>query len=283
MRPRRPQASRRVSRFVAPATPRSTRAPSVAQASDDGLEVVGGSPKTATGDRFPPRVVVLPPFLHVTALALQDPSASMSNMKSMATRLRTSKPRLPPVAGVPVVSSVQWFNVAITSTDTRPADGSASRPSAVAAILRGGEGVNPFPLPGIQSVRPSGPSGRREKRAPTGSPGPPPDGSPGPWEHKEGGHQRTRLPTRPSWLSGLDGGCPASRHAQPVNHGTSLSDPAATLATVSFHKVEHLCQVPLDGSDALLAQTCSASRRHERLLADRRRLDSGTGKSRAEL
>ena len=66
--------------------------------------------------------------------------------------------------------------------------------------------------------------------------------------------------------SGLDGGALApvgSRHAQPVNHGTSLSDPAATLATVSFHKVEHLCQVPLDGSDALLAQTCSASWRHE--------------------
>ena len=114
---------------------------------------------------------------------------------------------------------------------------------------------NPFPFPGIQSVRPSGPSGRRER--PRGRPDPP-DGSPGPWEHKEGGHQRTRLPTRPSRLSGLDGGCPASRHAQPVNHGTSLSDPAATLATVSFHKVEHLCQVPLDGSDALLAQTCSA-------------------------
>ena len=129
MRPRRPQASRRVSRFVAPATPRSTRDPSVAQASDDGLEVVGGSPKTVAGDRFPPRVVVLPPFLHVTALALQDPSASMSNMKSMATRHRTSKPRLPPVAGVPAVSSVQWFNVTITSTDTRPADGSASRPA----------------------------------------------------------------------------------------------------------------------------------------------------------
>jgi hypothetical protein len=115
--------------------------------------------------------------------------------------------------------------------------------------------LNPFPTPGIQSVRPSGPSGRRER--PRGRPDPP-DGSPGPWEHKEGGHQRTRLPTRPSRLSGLDGGCPASRHAQPVNHGTSLSDPAATLATVSFHKVEHLCQVPLDGSDALLAQTCSA-------------------------
>ena len=97
--------------------------------------------------------------------------------------------------------------------------------------------------------------GRRERpRSRTDPPG----GSPGPWEHKEGGHQRTRLPTRPSRLSGLDGGCPASRHAQPVNHGTSLSDPAATLATVSFHKVEHLCQVPLDGSDALLAQTCSA-------------------------
>ena len=59
-------------------------------------------------------------------------------MKTMATRLRTSKPRLPPVAGVPVVSSVQWFNVTITSTDTRPADGSASRPSAKAAILRRG-------------------------------------------------------------------------------------------------------------------------------------------------
>ena len=126
--------------------------------------------------------------------------------------------------------------------------------AATLAILCG-YFLNPFPVPGIQSVRPSGPSGRRER--PRGRPDPP-DGSPGPWEHKEGGHQRTRLPTRPSRLSGLDGGCPASRHAQPVNHGTSLSDPAATLATVSFHKVEHLCQVPLDGSDALLAQTCSA-------------------------
>jgi hypothetical protein len=67
--------------------------------------------------------------------------------------------------------------------------------------------VNPFPWPGIQSVRPSGPSARRER--PRGRPDPP-DGSPGPWEHKEGGHQRTRLPTRPSCLSGLDGGCPAS-------------------------------------------------------------------------
>ena len=142
VRPRRPQASRRVSRFVAPATPRSTRDPSVAQASDDGLEVVGGSPKTAAGDRYPPRVVVLPPFLHVTALALQDPSASMSNMKSMATRLRTSKPRLPPVAGVPVVSSVQCFNVAITSTDTRPADGSAIARPRVDAMARPGKGVN---------------------------------------------------------------------------------------------------------------------------------------------
>jgi hypothetical protein len=85
--------------------------------------------------------------------------------------------------------------------------------------------LNPFPAPGIQSVRPSGPSGRRER--PRGRPDPS-GGSPGPWEHKEGGHQRTRLPTRPSRLSGLDGGCPASRHAQPVNHGTSLSDPAAT-------------------------------------------------------
>jgi hypothetical protein len=71
-------------------------------------------------------------------------------------------------------------------------------------------------------------------------------------------HQRTRLPTRPSRLSGLDGGCPASRHAQPVNHGTSLSDPAATLATVSFHKVEHLCQRLLNGSDALLISVAVA-------------------------
>ena len=133
------------------------------------------------------------------------------------------------------------------------------RPIGPSRCLKRGERrlalLNPFPPPGIQSARPSGPSGRRER--PRGRPDPP-NGSPGPWEHKEGGHQRTRLPTRPSRLSGLDGGCPASRHAQPVNHGTSLSDPAATLATVSFHKVEHLCQVPLDGSDALLAQTCSA-------------------------
>ena len=49
-----------------------------------------------------------------------------------------------------------------------------------------------------------------------------------------------------------------SRHAQPGNHGTSLSDPAAALANESSHMVEHLYQVPPDGSDALLAQTCSA-------------------------
>ena len=96
---------------------------------------------------------------------------------------------------------------------------------------------NPFPAPGIQSVRPSGSSGRGER--PRGPPDPP-DGSPGPGEQKEGGHQQTRLPIRPSCLSGLDGGCPASRHAQTVNHGTTLSNPAASLATVSFHKVEHL-------------------------------------------
>jgi hypothetical protein len=53
-------------------------------------------------------------------------------------------------------------------------------------------------------------------------------------------HQQTRLPIRPSCLSGLDGGCPASRHAQTANHGTTLSNPAGSLATVSFHKVEHL-------------------------------------------
>jgi hypothetical protein len=35
------------------------------------------------------------------------------------------------------------------------------------------------------------------------------DGSPGPGEQKEGGHQQTRLPIRPSCMSGLDGGCPA--------------------------------------------------------------------------
>ena len=78
------------------------------------------------------------------------------------------------------------------------------------------------------------------------------------------------------------GRCPASRHAQPVNHGTSLSVPVATLATVSFHKVEHLCQVPLDGSDALLAQTYSAFLNMSvRGRAARRKLDRGTGKSRA--
>ena len=74
-----------------------------------------------------------------------------------------------------------------------------------------------------------------------------------------------------------------SRHAQPVNHGTSLSDPAATLATACFHKVEHLCERLLDGSDALLAQMCSAFRRHEKAAAARRRLDRGTGKLRADL
>ena len=87
---------------------------------------------------------------------------------------------------------------------------------------------NPFPAPGIQSVRPSGSSGRGER--PRGPPDPP-DGSPGPGEQKEGGHQQTRLPIRPSCLSGLDGGCPASRHAQTANHGTNLSNPAASLAT----------------------------------------------------
>ena len=43
----------------------------------------------------------------------------------------------------------------------------------------------------------------------------------------------------------------------------SLPDPAAALANESSHMVEHLYQVPPDGSDALLAQTCSAFPRHE--------------------
>ena len=74
-----------------------------------------------------------------------------------------------------------------------------------------------------------------------------------------------------------------SRHAQPGNHGTSLSDPAAALANESSHMVEHLYQVPPDGSDALLAQTCSAFFNMSAGGADRGRLDRGTGKSRASL
>ena len=72
-----------------------------------------------------------------------------------------------------------------------------------------------------------------------------------------------------------------SRHAQPGNHGTSLSDPAAALANESSHMVEHLYQVPPDGSDALLAQTCSASWRHERELCRRHGMTFGTQKLRA--
>jgi hypothetical protein len=41
-----------------------------------------------------------------------------------------------------VTSSVQWFNVTITSTATRPADGSAIARPRVDAIPRGGKGVN---------------------------------------------------------------------------------------------------------------------------------------------
>ena len=74
-----------------------------------------------------------------------------------------------------------------------------------------------------------------------------------------------------------------SRHAQPVNHGTSLSDPAATLATACFHKVEHLCERLLDGSDALLAQTLLSFSAPRKQHAARQRLDRGTGKLRADL
>ena len=42
----------------------------------------------------------------------------------------------------------------------------------------------------------------------------------------------------------------ATRHVQPENHGTSLSATAATPAVTSFHMVDHLWKVPLDGSDA---------------------------------
>jgi hypothetical protein len=59
----------------------------------------------------------------------------------MATRHRTSTPSIPHVAVVPVVSSVQRFNVTITSTATRPADGSAIARPRVDAIPRHGKGV----------------------------------------------------------------------------------------------------------------------------------------------
>ena len=69
-------------------------------------------------------------------------TASAFNMTTMATRHRTSTPSIPPVAVVPVASSVQWFNVTITSTATRPADGSAIARPRVDAMPRDGKGVN---------------------------------------------------------------------------------------------------------------------------------------------
>ena len=47
--------------------------------------------------------------------------------------------------------------------------------------------------------------------------------------------------------------------AQPVNHGVSLSAAAAALACKSFHMTEHTYKGPLDGPEALLAQSRSGS------------------------
>ena len=141
MRPRRPQARLAPRLSWRRPLPTSTRSPRRARASDKSLEAVGPVMRTGTIESAGRRVVGAPPSLHVECLEAHGATASAFNMTTMATRHRTSTPSIPPVAVVPVVSSVKWFNVAITSTDTRPADGSASRPSAKAAILRGGGGV----------------------------------------------------------------------------------------------------------------------------------------------
>ena len=97
--------------------------------------------RTGTIESAGRRVVGAPPSLHVECLEAHGAMASASNMKTIATRHRTSTPSIPPVAVVPVASSVQWFNVTITSTATRPADGSAIARPRVDAIPRVGKGL----------------------------------------------------------------------------------------------------------------------------------------------
>jgi hypothetical protein len=135
VRPRRPQPRR----VVAPdfpsrrrPLPTYTRDHRRARASDKRLRAVGPAMRTAAVGSAGRRVVGAPPSLHLECLEARG-----------ATRHRTSTPSIPLVlvTVVPEASSVQMFNVAITSTATRPADGSAIARSRVDAMPReGGRG-----------------------------------------------------------------------------------------------------------------------------------------------
>jgi hypothetical protein len=141
VRPRRPQprVGARLCRRRPP--PTSTRGHRRARASYKRLRAVGPTSKTGTVESAGRRVVGASPCLHAECRETHGATASASNIKTMATRHRTSTPNLPLVAAVPVASSVQRFNVTITSTATRPADGSAIARPRVDAMPRGGKGV----------------------------------------------------------------------------------------------------------------------------------------------
>ena len=88
-----------------------------------------------------------------------------------------------------------------------------------------GQVVNPFPLPGRPRARiwtDRTPSCRREP--PRGRTDPP-DRSPGPWKHKEGGPQRTSRTIRP-WSA------VAARWRQPASHSLSGTWSRRTMAPV---------------------------------------------------
>ena len=141
VRPRRPQPRLALRLSWRRPLPASTRGHRRARASDKRLRAVGPVTRTGSIASAGRRVVGAPPSLHLKCHEAHGATASASNMKTMATRHRTSTPSIPPVAVVPVTSSVQRFNVTITSTATRPADGSAIARPRVDAMARPGKGV----------------------------------------------------------------------------------------------------------------------------------------------
>ena len=146
VRPRRPQARLAPRLSWRRPLPTSTRSPRRARASDKRLQAVGPTSRTVTIESAGRRIVGASPYLHAECLEGRGATASASNMKTMATRHRTSTPSVPLVAVVPVASSVQRFYVTITSTATRPADGSAIARPRVDAIPRRGKGVKKFAI-----------------------------------------------------------------------------------------------------------------------------------------
>ena len=142
VRPRRPQARLALRLSWRRPLPTSTRSPRRARASDKSLEAVVPVTRTGTIESAGRRVVGASPYLHAECLEGRGATASASNMKTMATRHRTSTPSVPPVAVVPVASPVQRFYVTITSTATRPADGLRHREEL---------GARKWPQPGLSN------------------------------------------------------------------------------------------------------------------------------------